>query len=54
MTLNGDVVAVPMHKSYKDGSQIRLEDKGITFSSLKNIPIRTLLGGDVKGKRFAN
>ena len=46
MTLNGDVVAVPMHQSYKDGSQIRLEDKGKQFYSLKNFSIRTLLGGD--------
>ena len=32
MTLNGVAVAVPMHKSYKDGSQIVLEDKGSFLS----------------------
>ena len=32
VTLNGVAVAVPMHKSYKDGSQIVLEDKGSFLS----------------------
>ena len=34
MTLNGEEVTMPMHKSYNDGSQIQLEDIG-TFSAFK-------------------
>jgi hypothetical protein len=26
--LNGDAIAVPMHKTYKDGSELRIEDIG--------------------------
>ena len=28
VTLNGDAVVVPMHKSYKDGSKVTIEDLG--------------------------
>ena len=33
VTLNGEVVAVPMHMTYKDGSQVKIEDIGWTFST---------------------
>ena len=32
VTLNGEEVTMPMHKSYNDGSQIQLEDIGTFFS----------------------
>ena len=28
VTLNGETIAVPMHQTYKDGSELRIEDIG--------------------------
>ena len=32
VTLNGEVVAVPLHMTYKDGSKVKIEDIGWSLS----------------------
>lgn len=44
VTLNGEDAVVPMHKVYKDGSVVRIEDTGEWFTRFKvSTSIRTEL-----------
>ena len=35
VTLNGETITLPMHKTYKDGSEVRIEDIGKLLTRMK-------------------